>query len=1159
MSSNKTSNKRKKKNGKKKGKGLTIFLYFLIFCMVVGLVAAGGVYAYVMNIISDLPNIDTSDINDSLIENSYIYDSEGRLLETVQKDGLRTILKYNEISPNVIDAFVAVEDKTFWTHDGLNYVRLIGAVVEGLQGERIGGTSTITQQLARNLYLPETKSDRNIERKIKEIFYAKQMENELQKEQIIEGYLNLIYLGGNSYGVEAAAQTYFNKSASELNMVESGMLAGIPKSPTAYAPIKSVHVTNITDEHNDLVFYDDKGELIRFGDYVPVYNPKCEDRYKVIVYLMKENGYITESEYESMKSLNLKDQLHPTQQSAQEITSYFADMVIDDVVRDLMAQYGYTYDEAQNMLYTRGYSIYSTIDFDMQKTLESNYSLTDFSTYFGESTYSAVKDFQREYELVVDGVAGTGTLTKLAEVSEFDMESISTSLFKKGMDNEDVILLKQALYQLDLLKNNENFPMVTVHFDENKNIWSVTKTNNKVNKKLLLYKQDNLVNEDGKLMIPESDYYYSQNGDLVLKRGGIFNFYRHTNDDGSTRIQVVVKDTFTYDEDSEANNRVGWSSGLEKYNIVDMYTYTGRDVDIPNEYKSYDDESNLVIDRDFLVDDPTFFMEDSEGRLTIDDENYTISDTGVIQPQSAMVIIDYKTGQLKAIVGGRNVYGKKIYNRAINPRQPGSSIKPIGVYIPAIDSRKYTAATVVDDVPAYLGPSKSVRWPLNWYETSSAYPEYWGLQTVRNGIEYSLNVVAAKIANDIGVDTCLEYIKKFGITSIVDPVDENGKVVPVNDHNLSAVSLGGMTNGISPLEITSAYGAIANGGIHVATSTYTKVVDNDGITILEKQPIKTFVVDEKAAYIVQDMMESGVTSGLSSTAQITSGNFEMPVAGKTGTTSNKIDAWFVGYTPYYVAGIWFGNDVNIPLDQGSKVAAKFWSNVMKDIHADLEPKTFIEPEGLIEVYVDTISGKRPSDYSYMDPRNTVRKEIFIPGTEPKVTDIDDVHVAGTICVESGKLVNEYYCPTTLIEDRVFTQRLEPYIPEDHLKNGEPLIPRDWIYELPTEECDIHTGETISESIYDLSQNPLFTFPDGSRIVVVPFKIILNNNEEVLLPIRTKILVDNTISFPDGSVIPGSMVREIPEWTPPVPESLESQTDSLIDAMDATDDTDATNE
>jgi membrane peptidoglycan carboxypeptidase len=1116
----------KQKKQTKKRSGFTFFKYFLLVIILVGILGTGATLAYVNSVLGEVTAIDPSRINDLLTENSVVLDSEGRVLEQIQNQGLRTIVTYDQIGDNLINAFVAVEDKTFFEHRGFNFVRLVGSVVDSVtSGERIKGTSTITQQLARNLYLAEIKSVRTIERKIKEAYYALQLEKHLKKEQIIESYLNTIYLGSSSNGVEAAAQTYFDKEAKDLDLVESAMLAGIPANPLRYSPM----ITKKKEDVNDDDYIIDNSDPL----YTVVYNASMESRYQTVIYLMRENGYISEDEYQAALEVDLKTKLNYGRQADEEITSYFADMVKDDVINDLMATYGYTREEAQQFLYTSGVSIHSTIDFDMQKTLEGAYSGDNLTPYFGEPTYAAVRAFQKQYGLQVDGIIGSGTLEKMADLGLINMDEMTESIYRRGMEKEEIVSIKKALKSLDMLKSHEYFPKVTITLDGNRNIVSED------SRRILLYPYDRMVNESGQLVIPESDYRFDDRGNLILTKNRRLNFYDHYENNELSRIQIVVKNTYTYDADHPSNTRNGNGS----YNVVDLYSFEGRDVLIPDEFKRYDDEGNVVVDAAFFEENEDFYTRSAEGNLLINEGNYIISQSGVIQPQSSMVIIDYRTGELKAIVGGRNIAGQKIYNRALNPRQPGSSIKPLAVYTPAIHSKRYTAATPVDDIPTYLGGG-SERWPLNWYEHASDGYKYWGLQTVRNGIEYSLNVVTAKIANDLGIDMGIEYLERFGITTLV----KEGRT---NDMNLSAISLGGMTRGIKPIELTAAYGALANDGVLVETITYTHVTDSNGDVILEKKPKKEIVVDEKTAYILTDMMRSGVTGGLSTVAQIRPQNQGIPVAGKTGTTSNKLDAWFAGYTPYYVATVWFGSDENMPLDQGSKISAQFWSMVMKDLHANLEDQDFVEPDGIRHVTVDTTSGKLPSDLSRQDPRGTIRTELFLPGTEPR--ESDDVHVLARVDIESGKLATEY-CPEDLVKEKVFVDPVPGYNPQDHLlPNGNPILTRDHLYRMPTEECDLHTGELIDifdQGSYSGTTRPIITFPDGSKIIQIPLYADLVNGQKILLPVGTRILVDGSLSFPNGTLIEASEIRRIHE-TPAQSTTDQQPQDSedLLDQMD----------
>lgn len=1124
-----------KKKTKKKFKILSMLKILILLIIIVGLLGAGATLYIVKNIIDNAPNIDPTKFADSWTENAEILDINGELIEKLQDGGYRTIIKYSDISPVLIDTYVSVEDKTFWEHSGFNYVRLVGAVWEAItSGSRVSGTSTITQQTARNLYLTDKMTEYSLSRKIEEAYYSVLIERHLSKEQILEAYLNTIYLGSRVKGIQAASEIYFSKNANDLDYIESAILAGIPKSPAAYSPMKYLVKDDVSE--SDIIIND--ADPI----YTAVYNKSSHDRYLTVLNIMHGNNVITDSEYEIAKNTNIYDKLVPGKIKDTDISSYFSDMVKNDVIDDLMETYDYSKDEATNYLYNAGLTIYSTMDLELQKIVENTYNEKDFSTYFGDSTYSSVRNFQSRYAIQVDGIVGTGTWSKLLELGAVLEEDIPDITLRKGMTDYSVVILKEALNKMGLLNNNESFPQVTVYFDSDKNII------NKDTKKITLYKYQNIVNEDEQFIIKDDEYSYDSDGNLILYKNNALNFYSHYVNNELSYIQLILKDTFTYDEDDQSitinygrteqltpeqiEAGIKPTNKMTNYNIPNIFIYQGHDLLIPDEYKSYDDKKNVVISKDFF-ENSDFMEVDENNNLLISKKYYVIDEKGVIQPQASFVLIDYRSGELRALVGGRNITGQKIYNRAINPRQPGSAIKPLAVYIPAIDSRRWTSGTVVDDIPTYLGSDPTTRWPLNWYETGTTNPntfKYWGLMTVRDGIKYSLNVVSAIIANDIGPRVSIEYLKNMGITSLV----ETGAY---NDINLSSMALGGMTQGISPLEMTEAYGTIANSGVHSKTITYTKVVDNLGNVILENKSQKNVVVDEQVAYIVGNLMESGVTSGIAKSAAITPNNEGIVVAGKTGTTSNKIDAWFVGFTPYYVASVWFGNDINVPLNQGSSVSAEFWSKLMSKIHEGYADKEFIRPDGILDVRIDSQSGKLPTDLSYLDPRgSTVITELYLPGTQP--TTFDDSHIIATIDIESGQLATEN-CPTSQLEKRVFVQRLTYYNPEEHLdKYLNPILTKDHEYILPDKLCELHAYTIYSIIDIDFINSTKFiVFPDGTVFVNEPVYITLKDGNKLLLQYATRINRDLSILLLDGTVLTQDQyyIKSIdkPDFIPPI--------------------------
>ncbi|MGE4284367.1 MAG: transglycosylase domain-containing protein, partial [Clostridia bacterium] len=436
-----------------------------------------------------------------------------------------------------------------------------------------------------------------------------------------------------------------------------------------------------------------------------------------------------------------------------------------------------------------------------------------------------------------------------------------------------------------------------------------------------------------------------------------------------------------------------------------------------------------------------------------------------IQPEASMLVMDPFTGQVKGIVGGRGEKtAKRTLNRATQTvRQPGSSIKPIGVYAPALEYGIVTPATIFDDVPTTFNPGTMIEWtPKNYYTN----PSYWGLSTVRRGIEQSMNIVAAQVLEKVGIDNSFKFLtQNLGITSLVDKQKRaDGKVY--TDKLLNSLSLGGLTDGISVLEMTAAYAPFANKGIYTTPYTYTKVLDHEGKVILEKKKTSNIAMSEQTAYLMTKMLEGVLIDGTARYAKMSNG---MPATGKTGTTSDDKDRWFAGYTPYYVGATWFGYDdpalIKVPASLGGKnPATVLWHAVMNEINKDLKVKEFLQPSGIVQAQVCIDSGQKPTELCYRDPRGSrVRTEYFKKGTEPK--EECTVHVLEKVDKANNMLANEY-CPPELVEEKVFIIRPKPYVPVLD-KNGNPILPSDAKYELPAGEyCNEHGPNTVSSPIYE---------------------------------------------------------------------------------------------
>lgn len=322
------------------------------------------------------------------------------------------------------------------------------------------------------------------------------------------------------------------------------------------------------------------------------------------------------------------------------------------------------------------------------------------------------------------------------------------------------------------------------------------------------------------------------------------------------------------------------------------------------------------------------------------------------QPQSSMSVIDQQTGYVKAIVGGRGTKTASLtLNRATDStRQPGSTFKIVSTYAAALESGMSLATTYEDE-------------PYNYPDGSPVYNanrNYGGTTTIRRAIQNSINTVAVQCLEDISPAVGVSYLDAFGFTTIAHGTEEDTDAYGnVYTDIALATALGGITNGVTNVELCAAYAAIANGGKYIKPIYYTKILDNDGNVLIENISVERTVISEQTAWLLTDAMEDVVTKGTGTACQLDN----MPVAGKTGTTEDYNDVWFVGYTPYYTCAVWAGYDNNEKLvDYEQSFHKNLWRRVMNRIHADLPYTTFEMPSGIESCYVCSETGLLGREY-----------------------------------------------------------------------------------------------------------------------------------------------------------------------------------------------------
>lgn len=386
-------------------------------------------------------------------------------------------------------------------------------------------------------------------------------------------------------------------------------------------------------------------------------------------------------------------------------------------------------------------------------------------------------------------------------------------------------------------------------------------------------------------------------------------------------------------------------------------------------------------------------------------DNIPKTDSTYQQLQSGIVIIDNETGDIAAIVGGvGQKEGSLTLSRATQSLlSPGSTIKPLAVYAPALEMGLITPATVYDDTPFTFGSSP---WPKNEDDT------YHGLTNILTAMKRSTNTVAVKVLDDVGLDYAYHYaVNDMHLDTLVDQYELNG--VNYTDKSYWSLALGGMVRGVTIRDLTAAYASIENKGTYREARTYTKVLDSDGNVVLDNTQSSNENMSEKTAYYLTYMMEETVKDGTGQEAQVPG----IDTAGKTGTTSDDKDRWFAGYTGYYTGVVWCGYDqpqeVVLEDDSIENPASVLFNKVMTKVHEGKQNKAFEKPTSVIDVEVCQDSGNLVNDWCTKDIRGDRTVTIQLDGSDVPTsycsthveTDIctagDTLHVANDSCKSRG--------------------------------------------------------------------------------------------------------------------------------------------------------------
>jgi len=413
-------------------------------------------------------------------------------------------------------------------------------------------------------------------------------------------------------------------------------------------------------------------------------------------------------------------------------------------------------------------------------------------------------------------------------------------------------------------------------------------------------------------------------------------------------------------------------------------------------------------------------------------------ENGVIQPQAAVVTLDPTNGQIRVMIGGRDFQNTQLNRAARAYRQPGSAIKPF-LYTAAMDGGDFNPATVMIDEPIEfeMDPVEGSGQEEEWIWAPRNYGDvYLGPVRLREALENSINIIAVKLVEEMGPARVMDYARKMGLTSLIT----SG---PASDLNFSSLALGGLSKGVTPIEITAAFTPLANRGVFSEPIALLKVTNAQGHTVLENNPQRRVVLSETTAYLMTDLLKGVIENGTGWRA-----NIGRPAAGKTGTSSDNTNAWFVGYTPELLTTVWIGNDrqsdplVVDGVRLSSAHAAQMWGAFMRQALRDKTITDFSPPAGIsFGVEICAESGLLATPYC----PETI-PETFIAGTEPEescpIHTLPDLPAITSlqICLDSGQLATEHCPPERVVYKNYWTTTgLEIW-------DGTPM---------PQEKCRIH--------------------------------------------------------------------------------------------------------
>lgn len=815
-----------------------------------------------------LPSID-SIRNMKAAQKSILLDRQGRKISEYY-DQYRSYLAFTDIPEKLVQAFLAAEDEKFFEHKGISPQAILRAFIVNTQsGESTQGGSTITQQLAKNLLLTNEKS---FIRKMKEAIIAYHLEKKLSKNEILELYLNQIFLGENSYGVEAAAQTYYRKSVKDLSLPEFAVLAGLPKAPSRDNPVAN-----------------------------PV---GAKERQVYVLRRMKDAGFISETELTDALRAPLRIYRGRAQSS---IGHYYTDLVRQILKLKI----------GEERFRLGGLQIESGMDLAAQYVAEK--SLRQGLLELDKRQGYREKNVLFESEEDVQKFLKQSSITLLLEKENFILnqegEAVSEEQYLEQMRGQ---IAPTALNQAAPTAFNQAAPPALGEPTSQKLVQEIKK---KLAGEEWVTGVVRDVNDAQKSVMVEFSEFY---GVLSLDD---FKWAREPNPKISLKHQEIKKASEVFTPLMKVQAQVtGWKDD-KKF--------------LPQVKKTINQLAQLKLQQEPLA-------------------------------EGALLSFDQKSKDLVAMVGGYD-FQKSQFNRAVSARRQTGSIFKTFIAAASLE-QNFTAATLLEDSPVVAEDD----WRPQNHDRKFSGDVLFGVSFIR-----SLNLPFVKVVNEMGIPKAIAACRKLGFFSPLNP---------------DATLVLGSSN-VTVYETLRAFSEIALLGNDMNPVLIRKVTGSDGGLILQNYTMDDYYYDfmpqfqatmrspqrgisKNAAGVMTKLLQAATKDPQATGGR--AGALPFPVAGKTGTSSDYFDAWFVGASAHYSAAVWTGFDEEKSLgigETGGRASLPIWVNYMKTLHQKLPKEEFAAAEEVIEVEVDRKTGLLPSAL-------TKQKIIlpFIKGTEPKSTN-----------------------------------------------------------------------------------------------------------------------------------------------------------------------------